>query len=144
MDLKKLVTSAETLAQDLAAGAAGPMPQVQPQTPKGKAGYDRLMDALNRLPRPLMALGALGVFVAAGIKPDWFEAQMQVAVGGGDHDVLWRARGALSAAKSLFQGVKSGGFLNFGATAALRPQRLSLTCAILSGIPQGMRQDLIR
>ena len=46
MDLKKLVTSAETLAQDLAAGAAGPMPQVQPQTPKGKAGYDRLMDAL--------------------------------------------------------------------------------------------------
>jgi len=78
MDLKKLVTSAETLAQDLAAGAAGPMPQVQPQTPKGKAGYDRLMDALNRLPRTLMALGALGVFVAAGIKPDWFEAQMQV------------------------------------------------------------------
>ena len=31
MDLKKLVTSAETLAQDLAAGAAGPMPQVLPQ-----------------------------------------------------------------------------------------------------------------
>jgi len=78
MDLKKLVTSAETLAQDLAAGAVGPMPQVQPQTPKGKVGYDRLMDALNRLPRPLMALGAFGIFVVAGIKPDWFEAQMQV------------------------------------------------------------------
>lgn len=78
MDLKKLVTSAEVLAQDLASGVAGPMPQVWPKTPSGKVGYDRLIDALNRLPRPLMALGTLGAFVVAGIKPDWFEAQMQV------------------------------------------------------------------
>ena len=78
MDLKQIVTSAETFAQDLATGAAGPMPQVLPKTANGKAGYDRLIDAMNRLPRPLMALGALGVFVVAGINPAWFETQMQV------------------------------------------------------------------
>ena len=78
MDLKQIVTAAETLAQDLATGAAGPMPQVLPKTANGKAGYDRLIDALNRLPRPLMALGALGVFVVAGLYPAWFETQMQV------------------------------------------------------------------
>jgi hypothetical protein len=78
MDLKQIVTSAETLAQDLATGAAGPMPDVQPKTADGKAGYDRMIDAMNRLPRPLMALGALGVFIVAGVKPVWFETQMQV------------------------------------------------------------------
>ena len=78
MDLTKIVTSAEALAQDLAAGAAGPIPQVQPKTATGKAGYDRLIDAMNRLPRPLLALGVLGVFVVAGINPVWFETQMQV------------------------------------------------------------------
>jgi len=77
MDFKKIVTTAETLAQDLASGAAGPVPQVQVKTPNGKAGYDRLIDALNRLPRPMMALGTLGVFVVAAINPTWFEAQMQ-------------------------------------------------------------------
>jgi len=78
MDFNQIVTTAETLAEGLASGAAGPMPQVQPKTATGKAGYDRLIDALNRLPRPLMALGALGVFVVAGIAPAWFETQMQV------------------------------------------------------------------
>ena len=78
MDFNKIVRTAETLAQDLATGAAGPLPQVQPKTATGKAGYDRLIDALNRLPRPLMALGALGVFVVAGLYPAWFETQMQV------------------------------------------------------------------
>ena len=78
MDFTKIVSTAETLAQDLASGAAGPIPLVQPKTPQGKAGYDRLIDALNRLPRPLMALGTLGVFVVAGLYPAWFETQMQV------------------------------------------------------------------
>ena len=78
MDLTQMVNSAETLAEDLARGAAGPIPHVQPKTATGKAGYDRLIDALNRLPRPLMALGVLGVFGVAFIAPAWFETQMQV------------------------------------------------------------------
>ncbi len=77
MDMTKIITTVETAAEDLMTGTAGPMPQFQPKTPTGKAGYDHLIDAMNRLPRPLMALGSLGVFVVAGINPAWFETQMQ-------------------------------------------------------------------
>lgn len=77
MDMTKIVTQVEGAAEDLTAGAAGPMPEFQPTTPNGKAGYNHLIDAMNRLPRPLMAMGSLGVFVVAGVNPTWFEAQMQ-------------------------------------------------------------------
>ncbi|MGJ8604855.1 MAG: holin family protein [Marivita sp.] len=39
--------------------------------------FDRLMDALNRVPRPAMALGTLGLFIAAMVDPVWFGARMQ-------------------------------------------------------------------
>lgn len=39
--------------------------------------FDRVMDALNRLPRPAMALGTLGLFVSAMVDPLWFAARMQ-------------------------------------------------------------------
>jgi len=39
--------------------------------------FDRFMDGLNRLPRPALALGTLGLFVAAMIDPLWFAARMQ-------------------------------------------------------------------
>lgn len=39
--------------------------------------FDRLMDGVNRLPRPMMALGTLGLFVAAMIDPLWFAERMQ-------------------------------------------------------------------
>lgn len=38
--------------------------------------FDCLMDALNRIPRPAMALGTLGLFVAAMVDPVWFAARM--------------------------------------------------------------------
>ena len=41
-----------------------------------RAGFDRAMDALNRLPRPLMALGTLALIAAALIDPVWFSARM--------------------------------------------------------------------
>ncbi len=44
----------------------------------GRRGwFDRLIDALNRVPRPAMALGTLGLFVAAMVDPVWFAARMQ-------------------------------------------------------------------
>ncbi|KIC42637.1 carboxylesterase [Ruegeria sp. ANG-R] len=46
------------------------------QTP-AKGGFDRFMDGLNRLPRPALALGTLGLFLAAMIDPLWFAARMQ-------------------------------------------------------------------
>ncbi|MDX1743335.1 MAG: holin family protein [Ruegeria sp.] len=42
-----------------------------------KSLFDRFMDGLNRLPRPAMALGTLGLFVAAMVDPLWFAARMQ-------------------------------------------------------------------
>jgi len=39
--------------------------------------FDRAIDALNRVPRPAMALGTLGLFAAAMIDPVWFAERMQ-------------------------------------------------------------------
>ncbi len=42
-----------------------------------RAGFDRMMDALNRLPRPIMALGTVALIAAALIDPVWFAARME-------------------------------------------------------------------
>lgn len=39
--------------------------------------FDRFIDGLNRLPRPALALGTLGLFVMAMTDPVWFSARMQ-------------------------------------------------------------------
>ncbi|ETX15572.1 carboxylesterase [Roseivivax halodurans JCM 10272] len=38
--------------------------------------FDRLIDGLNRVPRPAMALGTLGLFVSAMVDPVWFAERM--------------------------------------------------------------------
>ncbi len=38
--------------------------------------FDRVMDAVNRLPRPAMALGCLALFVSAMVDPVWLAARM--------------------------------------------------------------------
>lgn len=45
--------------------------------PNGRGLFDRLMDGVNRLPRPLMALGCLGLVISAMVDPIWFAARMQ-------------------------------------------------------------------
>jgi len=42
-----------------------------------RGGFDRFMDGLNRVPRPAMALGTLGLFIAAMVEPVWFAERMQ-------------------------------------------------------------------
>ena len=42
-----------------------------------KGWFDRFMDGLNRLPRPALALGTLGLFVSAMVSPLWFAERMQ-------------------------------------------------------------------
>ncbi|MFY0645770.1 holin family protein [Sulfitobacter geojensis] len=42
-----------------------------------RGGFDRFMDGLNRLPRPALALGTLGLFVSAMVEPLWFAERMQ-------------------------------------------------------------------
>jgi len=39
--------------------------------------FDRIMDGVNRIPRPALALGTLGLFLSAMIDPIWFAARMQ-------------------------------------------------------------------
>ncbi|MEL6570372.1 MAG: holin family protein [Pseudomonadota bacterium] len=38
--------------------------------------FDRSIDGLNRLPRPLMAFGTLSLVAAAMVAPEWFSARM--------------------------------------------------------------------
>jgi len=42
-----------------------------------KGVFDRFMDAINRLPRPALALGTLGLFISAMVDPIWFASRMQ-------------------------------------------------------------------
>ncbi|WP_425090486.1 holin family protein [Tropicimonas sp. S265A] len=42
----------------------------------GPSLFDRVMDGLNRLPRPALAFGTLGLFVAAMVDPIWFAERM--------------------------------------------------------------------
>ncbi len=39
--------------------------------------FDRVVDGLNRLPRPMLAFGTIGLMVAAMVDPIWFAARMQ-------------------------------------------------------------------
>jgi hypothetical protein len=39
--------------------------------------FNRVMDGVNRIPRPALALGTLGLFLAAMVDPIWFAARMQ-------------------------------------------------------------------
>lgn len=48
-----------------------------PTLARQRATYDRLIDALNRLPRPAMAIGTLALLVAAMVAPDWFANRME-------------------------------------------------------------------
>jgi hypothetical protein len=55
--------------------------------------FDRLVDALNRLPRPVMALGTVGLFAFAMCDPSAFTTRMQ-----GLHHIpepLWWLLGAI-------------------------------------------------
>ena len=50
--------------------------------------FDRFIDGLNRLPRPMLALGTIGLFVAAMSDPVWF-AQRMVGVAAVPEPLWW-------------------------------------------------------
>ena len=45
--------------------------------PRRNGWFDRLVDGLNRLPRPVMALGTIALFISAMSNPVWFSERMQ-------------------------------------------------------------------
>ena len=49
----------------------------QPAGDAGRGWFDRGIDALNRLPRPMLALGTIGLIASAMVDPVWFAARMQ-------------------------------------------------------------------
>jgi hypothetical protein len=55
--------------------------------------FDRLLDGLNRLPRPFLAFGTIGLFIVAMVDPVWFASRMQgIAL---VPDPLWWLMGAI-------------------------------------------------
>ncbi len=77
MDLPKIVETLGAAVEEIAAENGAPAPEPRPATQQGQRGYDRLIDAANRLPRPALALFTAGLFLIAAINPAWFEARMQ-------------------------------------------------------------------
>jgi len=45
--------------------------------PPERGLFDRIMDGINRVPRPALALGTLGLFISAMVDPVWFGQRMQ-------------------------------------------------------------------
>jgi len=70
--------NAETGAARDAAQRANAVEQFGAEFSQPSKGlFDRIIDGVNRLPRPALAMGTLGLFVAAMIDPVWFAARMQ-------------------------------------------------------------------
>ena len=92
--------------------------------------FDRFIDGINRLPRPALALGTLGLFVVAMVDPIWFARRMQgIAL---VPEPLWWLLGAIV---SFYFGarhqVKGQEFQrSIAQTMALTPQVLRNTSAL--------------
>ncbi len=70
--------NAEAQATRDAAREAAALAQFAAEFTQPRQGwFDRFMDGLNRLPRPLLAFGTLGLFTAAMVDPVWFAQRMQ-------------------------------------------------------------------
>ena len=70
--------NAEMEAVREAAQRAASLAQFAAEFAQPKLGlFDRFIDGLNRLPRPMLALGTLGLFISAMVDPVWFSQRMQ-------------------------------------------------------------------
>ena len=79
-----LVRTVETFRENAENGAArlseekvAAMAQFAAEFQAARPGlFDRMIDGLNRLPRPMLAFGTLGLFVSAMVSPAWFSSRM--------------------------------------------------------------------
>lgn len=80
-----IARTAEVFRENAEAGAArrtaergAALTQFEGEFAAPRSGwFDRFMDGINRLPRPALALGTLGLFITAMVDPVWFAARMQ-------------------------------------------------------------------
>ena len=101
-----------------------------------RGGFDRLMDALNRIPRPALALGTLGLFTSAMYDPVWFAERMQgIAV---VPEPLWWLLGAIV---SFYFGArhqsKHQDFQRSLATSVLRASQVADNIRVLRALDAG-------
>lgn len=69
--------NAENAGERSAAAQAAALQQFAAEFQHARRGwFDRFIDGLNRLPRPMMAFGTLGLIGAAMVSPDWFGQRM--------------------------------------------------------------------
>ena len=69
--------NAEAEAQRKADFQAAALRQFGAEFRRQRGLFDRIIDGLNRLPRPFMALGVLFLIGSAMIDPVWFASRMQ-------------------------------------------------------------------
>ena len=70
--------NAENSAQRAADGDAATLAQFAAEFARPRQGaFDVAIDGLNRLPRPMLALGTIALFVSAMADPAWFSSRMQ-------------------------------------------------------------------
>ena len=114
-----ILMSAETAVEGIAFGANGaaPLPQVIPKTPTARLGYDSLVDAVNRLPRPIAACLALVLFIDAAVEPSGFEARMQALTA--IPQPLWWLIGAVT---TFFFGARETHYLRQSGEAVQTPK----------------------
>ena len=69
--------NAEKSAQREADFSAETLRQFAAEFAHERKGYfDRFIDGVNRLPRPMLALGTIGLFISAMFDPVWFSSRM--------------------------------------------------------------------
>ena len=69
--------NSENAAVRAATGRAAALGQFAAEFAHPRKGlFDRFIDGVNRLPRPMLALGTIGLFVTAMMEPDWFASRM--------------------------------------------------------------------
>ncbi|WP_010141158.1 3TM-type holin [Oceanicola sp. S124] len=88
------VPNAESTAQRAADNTTSARSAYAAEQVRGAGGwFGSFVDALNRLPRPLLALGVIGLLVAAMVDPIWYAERMQgLAL---TPDALWQALGVI-------------------------------------------------
>jgi len=69
--------NAEASAQREANARGAALRQMAAEFGSGRGWFHGLVNALNRLPRPLIAFGVVGLFVSAMVDPVWFAARME-------------------------------------------------------------------
>jgi len=105
-----------------------------------RGAFDRLMDGLNRIPRPALALGTLGLFVSAMVEPVWFAERMQgISL---VPEPLWWLMGAIV---SFYFGarhqIKGQEFQRSIASTMMRTPDVTRNIAALRSMNAGAEQD---